>query len=248
VECNVNTETTKFVSSTALLAAAAAVGAPGAASAADLVGKAPLRVPSASWEGFYVGGSLGVSWLQSDPDAGGAPVGYTAAGFSGANSVGFLGGLQAGYNWQHRNFVYGLEGDISFLAGGKATTNGLTNYGYAASKSSQIQGLGTFRARFGMDFDGTMPYVTGGIAVGSIKHTYTDTGYGSSSKTSWVPGLALGAGIEHKLTNNWSVKGELMWVGFRSTDLNFPTPYGTSGTTTFKDNLLTFKVGMNYRF
>jgi opacity protein-like surface antigen len=241
----VNIET-KFLSSTAAFAAAAAAAT--SANAADLITKAP-PVAFQSWQGYYVGGSLGVSWLNSDPDAASSPYGYSGTGFSSANGVGILGGLQAGYNWQDRNFVYGFEGDISFLAGGKATSNGVSNYGYSGSKTSQINGLGTFRARVGWDFNGTMPYLTGGIALGSIKHTYTDSNYGSSSKTSWVPGLALGAGVEHMIPHTrWTVRGEVMWVGFESTSMGVPAYGGTVGSTTFKDSLLTAKIGMNYRF
>jgi opacity protein-like surface antigen len=239
----VNLET-KFLSSTAAFAAAAAAATATSANAADLVTKA-RPVAFQSWQGFYVGGSLGVSWLNSDPDSLGS-YGYTVAGTSRSNGVGIQGGLQAGYNWQDRNFVYGFEGDISFLGGGKATSPGYSN-GYAVSKSSQINGLGTFRARVGWDFNGTMPYITGGVALGSIKHSYSDTGYGgvAFSKTSWVPGLALGAGVEHMISNTrWTVRGEVMWVGFQSTNLGLQPGYSTR----FNDNLLTAKVGLNYRF
>jgi outer membrane immunogenic protein len=240
----VNLET-KFLSSTAAFAAAAAAATATSANAADLITKAPLA-PSQSWQGYYVGGSLGVSWLNSDPDSVGS-YGYSVAGVSKSSGVGILGGLQAGYNWQDRNFVYGIEGDISFVGAGKATSNGslLAYGGYAASKSSQIQGLGTLRARVGWDFGGTMPYLTGGFALGSIKHSYTDGYTGSYSKTSWVPGLALGAGVEHMITNTrWTVRGEVMWVGFQSTNLDLTPGYSTK----FNDTLLTAKVGLNYRF
>ncbi|MGZ5801872.1 MAG: hypothetical protein ACXWJZ_14705, partial [Burkholderiaceae bacterium] len=65
----------KLANSTAAFAAAAAA-ASGASSAdaADLVRKTPAASPApwqnaVSWEGWYVGGSLGASWLKSDPSS-----------------------------------------------------------------------------------------------------------------------------------------------------------------------------------
>ncbi len=267
---------TKTAGSGAILAAAAAA-ASSSAMAADLPFKAAAEppLPAATWQGFYVGGSIGASWLNSTfDDSTVNPFGYGSGSGtrSTAKAPGWLLGAQAGYNWQDRNFVYGLEGDVSFLGNNKSTSNGtLTtsfpipippfSYAYSTNvtRTSKIYGFGTLRARFGIDFAGTMPYITAGLALGDIKNSYTEsftsgTGVNSTatnSKTSWVPGIALGGGVEHHFTNSpWTLRAEVLWIGFQDKTLT-PTNvfgYGTAGQVKFSNDLLIGRIGMNYRF
>src|SRR5690242_3814335 len=94
---------------TALLAAASVVVVSQAASAADLgrpIYKTPAALPVApmwTWTGLYIGGHLGGAW--SNEDVTGAVVPFSL------QPSGFLGGAQAGYNWQvNPNWVIGVEG------------------------------------------------------------------------------------------------------------------------------------------
>ena len=87
------------------------------AAAADLASykdAAPMGVAVPAWEGFYFGGHAGGAW--SDPKVVDT---FTYLGdptidsrFSGA---GFIGGAQAGYNFQRGHFVFGPEADIGYL-------------------------------------------------------------------------------------------------------------------------------------
>lgn len=260
---------TNTIKSTAMFAAAAAAAAASShsAMAADLPAKAgPMAAPVPSWEGLYVGGSIGASWLNSVGDDSGngfaLPSGYgTIPGGQRTTStaVGGIGGLDIGYNWQDRNFVYGLEADISWLANAKATSTGHlgTSAYYAASKTSRVNDLATFRGRFGFDFDGTMPYVTFGIAEGQIKNSYrfTASGYGGglssfSSHTSFQPGVVLGGGIEHAFTNHWTLRGELLWIGFKTDSFSpaGPAGYASTGAVAFTNSLVLGRIGLNYKF
>src|SRR5881396_2878092 len=95
-----------FLIATSAGFAAAAAAAPGA-QAADMPIKAPQYVqPAASWAGWYIGANAGGAWQQAHEEF----FGYSF------NKSTFIGGGQLGYNWQHGNFVFGLEGDISGLA------------------------------------------------------------------------------------------------------------------------------------
>jgi outer membrane immunogenic protein len=247
-------ENTKTVGSGAMLAAAAAAASSTTAMAADFHGRTDPPMAAPTWQGFYVGGSVGASWLDSSFYA---VNGYGSGSPVTANSTGWLGGLQAGYNWQDRNFVWGLEGDISFLA---ATKTSFSNGSYGAS--SKINGVATFRARFGFDFDGTMPYLTAGLALGDIKSTYayTKVGYSgsSTSKNTITPGVVLGGGIEHQFAGTpWSIRGEVLWVGFQDKLSGNLIANGTRagfsytsnlGTERFSNDLLMARIGLNYRF
>ena len=270
----------KASSGVLLTAAAAAVGsAPAVADPA--MAPPPAPVPLSTWEGFYLGASVGASWLHSVQDDTAAIPGITVFPFDSAstggsssttNGIGWQGGLNLGYNWQSGNFVYGLEADVSWLGHTSASSNGAftTNYGrliaYASGttfRSSKIDALGTFRARFGFDFNGTLPYVTLGVAGADIKNTFAisgiSAGFGysaSTSQTKWVPGIVLGSGIEHKLSQNWTVRGEIDWIGFQTNQLANPLPfsviYGTlssrGGPVSFSNELIIARIGLNYRF
>jgi outer membrane immunogenic protein len=284
--------TTAKLSTGALAAIAAA-----ASSDANAIDRAaaPQPAPVTNWQGFYGGASVGASWLRSVQDdaaavngmtinpAEGFGVGSVAGGGSTtARAFGLLGGLQLGYNWQHGNFVYGMEGDFSWL-GGTASSAGaaaatLTKGSKTfpgigrgtTSRSSRVNALATFRGRFGWDFSGTMPYFTLGVAWGRTRNTWSFAsgpftpsfefigGFPATAvaatSTSWVPGVVLGGGVEHQLSKQWTLRGELMWVGFEGRNLNplFSPGYrqfGVNGAPVkFSNDLVLVKAGLNYRF
>jgi outer membrane immunogenic protein len=249
------------------------------------LGAAPAPVPRArtfdskGWEGFYVGGSLGASWLHSSPNsttAGFTNVGPGVSGGSdtapGGNATNIAGGLQFGHNWQANKFVYGFETDLKWLGGKSASSNGSVTtsqlYGtfqYSAStlRQSKVEALSTFRARFGYDLAGTLPYVTGGVAVGRIKSSWNFTGpvgiagtpNFAASRTSWVPGVTVGGGVEKKLSDHWSVRGEVLWTKFADQTIANPvfnaayaSQTGTGGVINFRNDITTATLGLNYRF
>jgi outer membrane immunogenic protein len=142
-----------------------------------------------------------------------------------------------------------------------ASTTALPAARFAQAKNE----LATFRARLGIDFNGTLPYLTGGFALGHIRNSYTISGSGgyfgnppqtaTVSQQSWVPGVAIGGGIEHKLSQNWTIKGEILWVGFADRQLNNPLASTTiynltssGGPVKFSNDLTIAKIGLNYRF
>src|SRR5208283_5324845 len=105
-------------------AAAAALTVIGAfsAQAADLptrkAAPAPIFVPPPfTWTGFYVGVNAGGIWGSGSrsaslivPSADAWLSSYFPGGLGSSNG-GFIGGGQAGYNWQSGAFVFGLETD-----------------------------------------------------------------------------------------------------------------------------------------
>jgi outer membrane immunogenic protein len=95
------------------------------ATAADLPRKAPAYTPPPpavfSWTGFYVGGNAGWGWLRDKGETfcvnpagvlnGPGCNAQTATGDQ-IRGDGFIGGAQAGYNWQINNWVLGVEADF----------------------------------------------------------------------------------------------------------------------------------------
>ncbi|SDR26878.1 outer membrane immunogenic protein [Rhizobiales bacterium GAS191] len=217
----------------------------GAASAADLPSRkgppiAPVYVPPAfTWTGFYVGVNAGYGWANNSKNnvlpAGAIPIG----GFfptSSSNNGGFVGGGQAGYNYQltpGQGFVLGAEADIDYVGISKkrnnsvpftlATTPGTTFFpGTSGSGSSSSGYLGTVRARVGYAFDRFLVYGTGGLAYGDIGRNSNRglTAVTAAGATSPITGLNLGVpqtaflGSSSNSSSNigWTIGGGLEYA------------------------------------
>ncbi len=214
----------------------------GAASAADLATKYPVKaavvVPVFSWTGFYIGGNIGWGWLNTDLNISpffGAP----ATGVNVGSANGFLGGFQAGYNWQFaNNVVLGVEADIDWTDLGG---NSVVISGPGGLASGQLDYFGTIRARVGYAFDRVLPYITAGAAWGQ---TNFGTLYGmGTSSTNW--GYTVGAGVEYAFTNNITAKLEYLYVDLTGSDYTIPSTGGSINTDT---DMSVLKVGLNYKF
>jgi len=204
-----------------LLSSVALLGLATGALAADLPSRrapAPIiaAVPVFTWTGFYVGVNAGYGWNANDS--------ITVGGltFDLDDEGGFVGGAQAGYNYQIGSFVVGLEGDIQYadfggddfvLADGSIVDFNTSDW------------FGTVRARAGVAFDRALIYATGGFAF-------------ADNATGWT----VGGGLEYAFTNNLSAKIEGLYVNLDQDD-NFP---GLD-----LDNDAEFGVvraGLNFRF
>ncbi len=191
--------------------------------------------------------------------------------------IGALGGLTAGYNMQVSPlFVAGIEADIqlaSIRGNGTAVTavpvgvNGIVAHTGAIAVSQKTDWFGTLRGRIGVTpFAPTfLVYATGGLAYGSAKTSFTmfdnftvpavlfGASTGSSTKFGWTAGV----GAEWAITQNWSLKGEWLYVdlgrstlnGVNSVELFGPAPFPLYATTqSYRHNFNVLRAGLNYRF
>jgi outer membrane immunogenic protein len=217
-------------------AAGSVVAASGGAQAADLAYKAAVAPPPvASWEGWYVGLHAGAAWQQGHANGQG-----TYQSLSQTTTTSFIGGGQIGHNWQHGNFVYGFEADISGLTGEGRVDNG--SKGVLAQK---IKWLSTVRARAGLAVGDTMAYVTGGIAFGQVSNFFSGDGFCcSKSESKTRVGWTIGGGVEHMIDRNWTVGLEALFVDLgRSTVTTID-----SKTTTFSNQAVIGRLKVNYKF
>jgi len=197
-----------------------------------------------------------------------------AQGTGPFSSSGFVGGGQAGYNWQRGPWVVGGEVDIqSFNLSGSRTGGALypvagAGASFVETTTASTNWLLTARARAGWTFKNALLYVTGGLAVTDLRTGFnfvdnTSTlfglptnGTGSASSTVDKVGYAVGAGAEWMLPRNWSIKAEYLYVNFGSvqvaTRVTNPTfgGVGASNTVTTSANLSAqiARVGVNYHF
>jgi outer membrane immunogenic protein len=218
-----------------------------AALAADLATKAPnyQAVPAANWTGSYLGIQGG--FVRQDGSLNNVSGGFPLESPSGSKLGGTVGGV-VGYNWQAGSFVYGLEGDWSWL-GGKATTSA-----DLARTSLGADWVATARGRAGLAVDATLLYLTGGLAFGHVKNNASsvtpvllDVSLDqNATKVGWTAGV----GIEHKLSPNWTAKAEFRYVDFGTSSASC-TPgiascAGYRGE--FRNTLTMGLVGLNYKF
>ena len=205
-----------------LLVFASLVCSAGAGFAADLpttkAPPAPVYAPPPvfSWTGFYIGVNAGAAFSNGgslnifDPTI---PANFHA---SVGSNVGFIGGGQAGFNYQVGAFVWGIETDIQGVTNGGSSFN-VGPYGFLNLRTNNNGGwLGTTRGRVGYAImDRTLLYATGGVAYGGISNdpfnNETNVGY------------TVGGGIEYAFDRHWTVKVEGLYVnlnpGNRTVDI-----------------------------
>jgi outer membrane immunogenic protein len=155
-----------------------------------------------------------------------------------------------GYNWQHDRFVYGLEGDWSWIG---ARTSDLTNL-HQISTSFDVNWLSTIRGRAGLALDSTLFYLTGGAAFGHIKNTFafsvTDAVAFSFTQNETKSGWTVGAGVEHMFAPNWTARAEWRYVDLGKNGV--PCKPGTQSCEApsgeFSNTLMLGLIGVNYKF
>jgi outer membrane immunogenic protein len=219
---------------------AAAAAMPGA-QAADMPIKAARYVePAANWAGWYIGAHAGAAWQQTNASTTDDKKAFANTTFS---KTGFIGGGQIGYNWQHGNFVFGLEGDISGLSGNNSGESSKHHNAY--QYASKINWLSTVRGRFGLAVGDTMAYMTAGVAFGGVKSTLTIDHDDSYSNTKTRTGWTVGGGVEHMLSRNWTIGLEGLFV-----DLGKSSVAGgdSSKTGKFQNQAIIGRVKLNYKF
>jgi outer membrane immunogenic protein len=248
-----------------LASAAVIVAAMGAAHAADMPVKAPVAAPSLNWTGWYVGLNAGYGW--GDP---GSHFDWNRLASSSApltpndyniRTRGFIGGAQAGYNYQINTLLLGIETDIQFgNIKGTVTTPStflpfLADFAHL-SESQKINWFGTLRGRLGfLPMSNLLLYGTGGLAYGGVK-AETDFQYetppfshyqGSTSKTK--TGWTVGGGAEWALNRAWSVKAEYLYYDLGTISVTGSQP-GNTGFFTLVDQKVTgsiARLGLNYK-
>jgi outer membrane immunogenic protein len=199
-------------------AALVAAGWTASAKAADLNygQRAPYTVNQPlnaySWAGPYLGGNLGYEWgsVSNNP----------------AKPSGFVGGVQAGYNFQNGPWVFGVEGDIQ-AAGADDT--------FAPWKFSNPW-FGTLRGRAGYAFSNVLFYGTAGLAFGELR---AQTFGWTESHTS--AGWTIGAGAEVGFAPNWSAKLEYLYIDLSTSQFAI-----TGVSNGYSASVV--RAGVNYHF
>ncbi len=204
---------------------------------------------ASNWNGFYLGGNFG-SGTARDRSSVYDVTNNDTSTFNGAPD-GINGGVQAGYNWQAGNTVFGIETDIQ----GASLEDNKTCFDCGpggVSINSKLPWFGTVRGRLGYAVGPSLFYATGGFAYGGVKTTF-ETPVSSIGLSETRTGWTVGAGIETPFTllglfgPNWTSKTEYLYVdlGRSTTGFDFggaPVVYSTR----VQEHI--FRTGLNYHF
>ena len=185
---------------------------------------------SFNWTGPYVGLHVGYGWGSGDssftplPSSGPLRFGLNPGSIS-PDASGVLGGLQAGYNYQVQNFVFGIEADFSGSGiSGTRSAGFVDEFGFGGVLASHqtIEWFGTVRPRVG--YVVTPPlllYATGGLAYGNVDYAGIVAYDGGNAYSSYVEktkvGWTVGGGAEYAIAKHWTVKAEYLYMDLGST-------------------------------
>jgi outer membrane immunogenic protein len=225
-----------------------------------------------SWTGFYVGANVGVLWDDSShslhpsgfflTDPGTVPTNSLRTPAGDLDATSLTGGVQVGYNHQMGMLVVGIESDFNG-AGSRANDSVVANLptppllGTMTHRvDERLDWFGTVRGRLGIADARWLVYATGGWAFGHVSSstfvqfsqsgdTYTSSF--SDTRSGWV----AGGGFEYAFRDNWTVKGEVLWMDLGKVAYVSPertTFPGYTYTTHLDLNEVVARVGLNYKF
>jgi outer membrane immunogenic protein len=235
------------------------------------------------WSGFYVGGNGGYAGGNSSVSyTAGDPASRQSIPSADFKTNGGLAGGQIGFNWQLTAlWLAGIETDYQWSnSKGVASSNfRLAGVGTATMVSNEsLTSFGTLRLRMGVTpASALLLYGTAGLAYGRVAEnltissvaagapaavggvSYSCTGgnaacfAGSSSNVMW--GWTAGAGAEYAITNNLTLKGEVLYINLgvpssRATAIaTLPATAASSFAAGFASaSFIVARGGLNFKF
>ena len=197
-----------------------------------------------NWGGFYFGGNAGANWNEFDftgfrvtvdwSTVANGPAVVDTIGQNGRDEVEFIGGGQAGYNWQLGRWVVGLEGDFQGAGDvdrpfhNSRNTSSIESLGAGlflfSNTSVKVEGradtnwFASVRPRVGYTFGPILLYATGGAAFNDTE-LHTDV-RATTSERLFILGrgfFPFGSssdrvrGSDENTMVGWTVGGGLEW-------------------------------------
>jgi outer membrane immunogenic protein len=253
----------------------------GPAGAADMpvapVYKAPpvAVAQSFNWSRCYIGAHAGYGWGRNRNDFGDAVQSGPTEGFENFpaefgpfhhNTHGGVVGGQIGCNYQFApNWLVGVEGEFfwSGIKGGYTAPEDFADPGSLSRFESRNRWDGDIALRFGHVWGRNFFYGKVGAAFGNFRYIETHDDFPSTHAcpnggacsvdfTRTVPGLLLGAGLEHALTwppgDHWTIKVEYNYINYVSHSIPYPSAGAGIPNFPVHDTKHIVKIGVNYYF
>jgi len=195
--------------------------------------------------GFYFGGHLGYLFGNANATLAN-PIGQTTAG--GTTQVSTLsGGVQVGYEHVFpTHLMLGIELDASFNDYMDFSTQLSYRFTPVTTGTQELEFMSTLRGRVGYAFGDWTPYLTGGLAIASVRTELNDrsAGLDNTITNNWRLGYTLGAGIDKAIDRRWSARAEYLYTNFGM----FGTSLAPQARYDAQYSLSQFRVALNYHF
>ena len=207
-----------------------AVGVSVVAHAADMPTKAlpaPVAAPPYNWSGFYVGANFGGAWTNGS-------LSIPNNNFYGGLTE-FIGGVQAGYNFQAGHLLLGVEGDFDGATFSHPTLSTPT------LGSVSQHWISTAAGRIGLVEDRWLVYakVGGGWVHSSALLNFPGASWsGSNTSSGWL----VGAGLEYGFKSHWTVRLEYDFLSLANWSSS------TVPSLQLNRDVQMVKAGINYKF
>ena len=143
---------------------------------------APVSTPTAleppatliAWTGFRIGIVVGHAKQDEQSIDIHCPCDDDVFQRYALNQDGFVGGLQAGYDWRFGFLVLGVETDISYagLDSESVLVNDVDLFIGNSDASQDLRWLGLIRGRAGLTFGNFLVFATAGLAGGDVDYDY----------------------------------------------------------------------------
>jgi len=205
------------------------VGMGVSAHAADMPVKAPPPAPPPpyNWSGFYVGANFGGAWTNGS-------LNIPNNSFYGGLTE-FIGGVQAGYNFQAGHLLLGVEGEFDGATFSHPTLP-IPTFG-----SVSQHWISTAAGRVGLVEDRWLIYakVGGGWVHSNAILNFPGVSWsGSNTSSGWL----VGAGLEYGFKSHWTLRLEYDFLSLA----NWTSP--TVPSIQLNRDVQMVKAGINYKF
>lgn len=218
----------------------------------------PAPVPECNWQGFYLGLNAGGTFGDSEAtDIDDYNSGSVGAKHWDYDVSGFVGGVEAGYNFQPLKWlVLGVETDFGYLGlDGSAVQPGSPGDDTIGETSDGV--YATLRGRAGVAFKRLLFYATGGgigtnAEVRVFDHVVAPiggAGSGDASSDDFRLGWTAGGGVAYAINCHWSVKVEYLYYNLEEEDLSFVNSFdGDTIRWDTKTDGHIVRAGLAFRF
>jgi outer membrane immunogenic protein len=230
----------------------------------------PPPTPPFTWTGFYLGVVSGHGSSHADSTRLVANGSFLAGTSSAVDRTGFLGGGEAGLNWQfNRWLVAGIEGDWQGSAiSGTATEQSNVVAGRFTEESRDVDWVATAAGRLGVAWNQWLLFGKGGgawrrINESALNTTFTPPGNTLHTNETVFPetqtGYVIGGGLEWAPSDMVSAKIEYDWYNFGTSlspggvclagaGCGGPGALVAGGDSQSKDTMWEIKAGLNIHF
>ncbi len=197
--------------------------------------------PITTWTGSYIGIAGGGAWGDAVVSNNWTRTDQTPRLDLGGGII----GVTSGFNVQSGNVVLGIESDTSATSKKDAAPEFPPNAAFNTEVKERW--LSTFRGRIGYAHDNWLLYATAGGALANVQNSIVGPP-GVISERHWHWGWTAGAGVEVRLSHDWSAKVEYLYVGLQDKSYFNPAPsllFPNNQRVHIDDHIV--RVGVNYK-